>query len=115
MNKYEALKAYLGMNPKIKWFKKHVIGEVCDAIWAWKNDLFAPTATEIMSVTDEEFVTYYETTVKDTVQHELSEAIEHIDNFAAAHGLSIFDYYEILKKYRKLKNPEPKRIVIIKK
>lgn len=112
MDKREALRSFLAQKPRVKYFKKMLCTEVYEAIKAWKEDCFAPSSKELMSVDGSEFIAMYEENYDKTVQHELSEVVELIDNFLEAHGCDMMEYYEVLKKYRKLSEPEKTTIII---
>ena len=94
---------YLSSKPSPKYFKRNVYHEICEAVKAWKEDDFAPDTKTLNALDDAAFVEEYEREFKDTVQHELSEAIEHIWRFADAHGVDIFEYMTRLEKYRMIK------------
>lgn len=103
MDKKAAVAKYLASKPNPKYFKRNVHHELCTAIKAWKEDDFAPDTKELNTLDNATYVTMYEADFKDTVQHELSEAIEHIWRFVDAHGIDIFEYLTRLEKYRMLK------------
>lgn len=111
MDKYEALKVYLSDKPRIRYFMKMVKTELSDAVKYWKKDKFAPAASGLSGMEGSEFIAAYEAEYDCTVQHELAEVIEHLDNFVTAHGDDIFAHYEILKKYRKLTSPDKTTII----
>jgi len=112
MDKREALRSFLAQKPRVKYFKKMLCTEVYEAIKAWKDDRFAPSAKALSDLDGAEFVAMYEENYDKTVQHELAEVIELIDNFVYAHGDDIMADYEALKKYRKLAEPENTTIII---
>lgn len=104
MNKYEAVAKYLSSRPKVKYFIRNVDNELCDMKKAWKKDEFAPSVKELSNLSNEDFVSTYFNEYKDTVQHELAEAVEHIVLFAEAHGVDILEYLQYLEKFRNLMN-----------
>jgi len=112
MDKREALRSFLAQKPRLKYFKKMLCTEVYEAMKAWKEDCFAPSPKELMAVDGAEYVAMYEEMFDKTVQHELSEVVELVDNFLEAHGCNMMEYYEALMKYRKLAEPEKTTIII---
>jgi hypothetical protein len=112
MDKYEALRSFLAMKPRVKYFKKMVCSELWAAICAWKKDEFAPSTRELMNLDGAEYVAMYDEHFDKTVQHELSEVVELVDNFLKAHDCDMMEYYEALVKYRKLSEPDKTTIII---
>lgn len=112
MNKYEALRKFLAERPRIRYFKKMVCGELYDAVKWWKADKFAPDVSGLSGLDGIDFVSKYDADYNDTVQHELAEIIELIDNFVRSHGDDIFKHYEVLKKYRNLTEEKETKIYV---
>jgi hypothetical protein len=120
MDKVAAVAKYLSSKPCPKYFKRNVCYEVKCAIEAWEMDKFAPDTKELNALDDSAFVDMYEKDFKDTVQHELAEAIEHIWRFEDAHGTDIFEYLKRLEKYRMIKGqvyinviPEVSKTIVV--
>lgn len=111
MDKREALRKFLSEKPRIKYFKKMLCTEAWEAMKAWKSDHFAPSVKEISGMDGSAFAVVYESAYDKTVQHELCEMVELIDHFLEAHGCDMMEYYEALKKYRKISEPNKTTII----
>lgn len=112
MDKYTALSSFFAKKPRISNFRKMIVAEAWDVQKRWKKDCFAPPASELAALPDAEFVAKYQEDFDNTVEHELAEIVEIVDNFATAHGVNVFDHYEALKKYRKLSMPDKTTIIL---
>ena len=111
-DKWAALVSYLGVNPKIKYFKHRVYDEICDAVEDWKTDDFAPDIAMLNGLNDTDFMTAYEDNFHKTFQHEVCEALEHEDNMMESLGYDIMAHYAALKRYRLLQYPATKTMLL---